>query len=219
MLLNIQYLILNIVKLQSQVLTSVLGLGVNFVLILSQQEQHKEEEPFTKIYQKGVYSSSEIWHLTHRLYILFKDQHQNFKSESWVWHWRPKSCLNTFYTKFENFSTRCMNALCHAKKYHVWRHAYTMCDIFIHVWRHISYLQLLHIFVFARISDILNQMILKYARHILNFYKLTNLCTNFVLFCMISTRLNVSSEASLMYLVQRDQSICTGLYSTILVIK
>ena len=112
----------------------------------------------TKIYQKGVYSSSEIWHLTHRLYILFKDQHQNFKSESWVWHWRPKSCLNTFYTKFENFSTRCMNALCHAKKYHVWRHAYTMCDIFIHVWRHISYLQLLHIFVFARLSDILNHL-------------------------------------------------------------
>ena len=55
MLLNIQYLILNIVKLQSQVQTSVLGLGVNFVLILSQQEQHKEEEPCTKIYQKGVY--------------------------------------------------------------------------------------------------------------------------------------------------------------------
>ena len=59
MLLNIQYLILNIVKLQSQVQTSVLGLGVNFVLILSQQEQHKEEEPCTKIYQKGEFDTKD----------------------------------------------------------------------------------------------------------------------------------------------------------------
>ena len=46
-----------IVKLQSQVQTSVLGLGVDFVLPLSQQEQQQEEqeEPLTEIYQKGVY--------------------------------------------------------------------------------------------------------------------------------------------------------------------
>ena len=38
----------------------------------------------------------EVWHLAHRLYIQFKDQHQNFKSESGVWHWRLKSCLIYF---------------------------------------------------------------------------------------------------------------------------
>ena len=31
--------------------------------------------------------------MVHKLNIQFKDQHQNFKSESGVWHWRPKSCL------------------------------------------------------------------------------------------------------------------------------
>ena len=48
-----------VVKLQSNVQTSVFGLGVDFVLPLSQEEEEQEEqeeqEPPTKIYQMAVY--------------------------------------------------------------------------------------------------------------------------------------------------------------------
>ena len=55
---------INFVKLQSQVQTSVMGLGVDFVLPLSQQEQQQQQEaPLTKIYQKGVYLKAKIWHI------------------------------------------------------------------------------------------------------------------------------------------------------------
>ena len=48
-------------------LSLVFRLGVDFVLLLSQEEQ--EEEPPTKIYQKEVYYGLEIWHqdLTHKI--------------------------------------------------------------------------------------------------------------------------------------------------------
>ena len=38
-----------------QTLGLVLRLRVDFVLTLSQEEQEQEEQPLTKIYQKGVY--------------------------------------------------------------------------------------------------------------------------------------------------------------------
>ena len=42
------------VKLHSKVQISVLGLGVDFVLPLSQQQQEEQQQqPLTKIYQKG----------------------------------------------------------------------------------------------------------------------------------------------------------------------
>ena len=44
---------MNIVKLQSQVQTSVLGLEVDFVLPLSQQQQEQEEEPPPKSMRRG----------------------------------------------------------------------------------------------------------------------------------------------------------------------
>ena len=47
---------MNIVKLQSQVQTSVLGHGVDFVYTLSQQQQQQEqeEEPPPKSMRRGV---------------------------------------------------------------------------------------------------------------------------------------------------------------------
>ena len=61
MMIYILYLMFYILHFEflskSKVQTSVLGLGVDFLLPLSQeQEQEQEEqEPLTKIYQKGVY--------------------------------------------------------------------------------------------------------------------------------------------------------------------
>ena len=36
------------------------GLGVDFVLPLSQEQQQQEEEPLTQIFPRGVYSNAEI---------------------------------------------------------------------------------------------------------------------------------------------------------------
>ena len=44
----------NIVKLQSKVQTSVLGLGVDFVLPLSQQEEQQEEQE-CKTFHRGAF--------------------------------------------------------------------------------------------------------------------------------------------------------------------
>ena len=50
------------------------GVGVDFVFPQSQEEQHKEN-----LSERGVL---EVWNLTHRLYIQFKDQHQSFKFDT-----------------------------------------------------------------------------------------------------------------------------------------
>ena len=48
------YCFLFIVKLQSKVQTSVLGLGVDFVLPLSQQQQQQQQEPHQNIPEGNI---------------------------------------------------------------------------------------------------------------------------------------------------------------------
>ena len=62
------YFTLFIVKIQSKVQISVLGLGVDFVLPLSQEQEQQEQEqeqeqPPTKIWKKDEYYRSEILNL------------------------------------------------------------------------------------------------------------------------------------------------------------
>ena len=67
---------------------------------MSLEEQEQQEEPHQNLSEGGVL---EVWNFRHSLNIQFKDQQQNFKSESGVWHWRPKSCLTFgFFWVFES---------------------------------------------------------------------------------------------------------------------